>query len=145
VFPLWMNHTSQARRAGVPHGIGQEVDWEANYGLSGSVNLARSGRECPMAAGDKREQIDLRIKAWESELERIRLALARAPDSMHDRYHPTFREVYGAKEIVKSRWEAVRGVYQPEPAAIQRLQDALEAMEKAWAIAQPKFADLLES
>ncbi len=112
------------------------------HGFSASVNLARGGRECPMAAGGKREQIDRRIKAWESELERIRLALARAPDSVHDRCHPTFTEVYRAKEIVKSRWEAVRGVYQPEPAAIQRLQDALEAMEKAWANAQPKFADL---
>jgi hypothetical protein len=97
-----------------------------------------------MTAGGKREQIDRRIKAWESELEHIRLALARAPDSVHDRCHPTFTEVYRAKEIVKSRWEAVRGVYQPEPAAIQRLQDALETMEKAWASAQPKFADLLK-
>ncbi len=96
-----------------------------------------------MAAGGKREKIDRKIKAWESELERVRLALARAPNSVHDRCHQTFIEVYRAKEIVKSRWEAVRGVYQPEPAAIQRLQDALEAMEKAWAIAQPKFADLL--
>lgn len=96
-----------------------------------------------MATGGKREEIDAKIKAWERELERMRLALARAPDSVHDRYYPTFAEVYRAKEIAKSRWEAVRGVYQPEPAAIQRLQDALEAMVMAWAMAQPMFADML--
>lgn len=97
-----------------------------------------------MVTGGKREEIDGKIKAWEHELERVRLALARAPESVHDRFHPTFTEVYRAKEIVKSRWEAVRGVYQPEPVAIQRLQDALEAMEKAWAVAQPMFADALK-
>ena len=97
-----------------------------------------------MATGGRREKIDAKIKAWERELERVRLALSRAPESVHARYHPTFTEVYRAKEIVKSRWEAVRGVYQPEPAAIQRLQDALEAMERAWAGAQPMFADVLK-
>jgi hypothetical protein len=98
-----------------------------------------------MATGGKREEIDAKIKAWERELERARLALARAPDAVHERHHSTFTEVYRAKEIVKSRWEAVRGVYHPEPAAIQRLQDALEVMEKAWAIAQPMFAGMLNS
>ena len=96
-----------------------------------------------MATGGKREEIDAKIKAWESELERMRLALARAPDSVHDRYQATFVEVYRAKEILKSRWEAVRGTYQPEPAATQRYRDALEAMEKAWAIAQPMFSHVL--
>lgn len=95
-----------------------------------------------MAAGGKRETIDGKIKAWENELERVRLALARAPNSVHERCHQTFVEVYRAKEIVKSRWESVRGVYHPEPAAIQQFHDALEAMEKAWTIAQPNFADL---
>ncbi len=97
-----------------------------------------------MATGGKRAEIDAKIKVWERELERVRLALARAPASVHDRYSPTFAEVYRAKEIVKSRWEPVRGVYQPEPAAIQRLRDALEAMQKAWAVAQPMFADVLK-
>ena len=97
-----------------------------------------------MATEGKREELEMKVKAWESELERVRLALARAPDSVHDRYQPTFAEAYRAKEIVRSRWEAVRGVYQPEPAAIQRLREALESMEKAWAIAQPMFADVLK-
>lgn len=96
-----------------------------------------------MATGGKREEIDGKIKAWERELERVRLALARAPESVHDRYSPNFAEVYKAKEVVKSRWETLRGVYQPEPAAIERFQEALEAMEKAWADAQPMFADVL--
>ena len=97
-----------------------------------------------MATGGKREEIDAKIKTWERELERVRLALARAPESVHDRYHPSFTEVYRAKEIVKSHWEAVRGVYRPEPAAIQRFQEALEAMEAAWAAAQPMLADVLK-
>jgi len=97
-----------------------------------------------MATGGKRESIDAQIKAWERELERTRLALARAPDTVHERHHSTFTEVYRAKEIVKSRWEAVRGVYQPEPASIQRFQDALDDMEKAWVTARPMLADLLD-
>jgi hypothetical protein len=96
-----------------------------------------------MATGGKREEIDAKIKAWERELERLRLALARAPESVHSRYHPTFIEVYRAKEIVRSRWEAIRGAYRPEPAAMQRFQEALAAMEAAWAAAQPMFADVL--
>jgi hypothetical protein len=96
-----------------------------------------------MATGGKREEIDAKIKGWERELECVRLALARAPDSVHDRYHPTFTEVYRAKEILMSRWEAVRGVYQPEPAAVERFREALESMEAAWAAAQPMFADVL--
>lgn len=96
-----------------------------------------------MATGGKREEMDAKIKAWERELERVRVVLAQAPDSVHERYHPTFTEVYRAKEIVKSRWEAVRGVYQPEPAAVVRFQEALKSMETAWAAAQPMFADVL--
>jgi hypothetical protein len=98
-----------------------------------------------MATGGKREEIDAKIKAWESDLERVRLGLARAPESVHDRYQPTFVELYRAKEIVKSRWEVVRGAYQPEPAASERFRGALEAMENAWAAAQPMFADVLKS
>jgi hypothetical protein len=94
--------------------------------------------------GGKREAIDAKIKAWERELERLRVVLARAPESVHDRYYPSFTEVYRAKEIVKSRWEEMRGVYWPEPAAIQRFQEALEPMEAAWAAAQPMLADVLK-
>ncbi len=96
-----------------------------------------------MATGGKREAIDVKIKTWERELERVRLALAHAPASVHERYYPNFTEVYRAKEVVKSRWEAVRGVYRPEPAAIRRFEEALAAMEAAWAAAQPTFSDVL--
>ncbi len=97
-----------------------------------------------MAAGGKREEMDARIKAWEGGLERVRLALARAPDSVHARYTPHFTELYRAKEILKSRWEAIRGVYRAEPEAIQRFEEALAAMESAWATAQPILADVLK-
>ena len=97
-----------------------------------------------MATGGKREETDAKIKGWERELERVRLALCRAPETAHERYHPSFTEVYRAKEAVKSRWEAVRGVYQPEPAAVHRFQEALAAMEAAWAAAQPMLADVLK-
>lgn len=98
-----------------------------------------------MATGGEREEIDAKIQAWERELERLRLALARAPDSLHDRHHKTFTELYLAKEVVRARWEAIRGVYQPDAAAVKRFQEALAAMEGAWAAARPAVADLLKS
>lgn len=97
-----------------------------------------------MAAEGKRGEIDAKIQAWERELERLRVALARAPDSVHAQYHPKFVEVYRAKEVVKSRWEEIRGVYRPEPTEMERFQEALSAMERAWATAQPMFADVLK-
>ncbi len=98
-----------------------------------------------MATGGKREEIDAKIKGWERELERLRVALAGAPESVHSRYHPSFVELYRAKEVVKSRWEAIRGVYRPEATAVQRFEEALSAMESAWAVAQPMFADALKA
>lgn len=97
-----------------------------------------------MATGGKREEIDAKIKAWERELELLRLALARAPESMHARHNPSFVELYRQKETVKSRWEEIRGVYRPDPLAGQRFQEALVAMETAWTSAQPMFADILK-
>lgn len=97
-----------------------------------------------MAPGGKREEVDARIKAWERELELLRVALARAPESVHTRYTPSFVELYRQKEILKSRWEAIRGVYRPEPPAVQRFEEALAAMEAAWTAAQPTFADVLK-
>ncbi len=97
-----------------------------------------------MATGGIREEIDGKIAGWECELERLRLALARSPEPAHARYAPSFTEAYRAKEVVKSRWEAVRGVYEPEPAETRRFQEALGAMEAAWAAAQPMLADLLK-
>ena len=98
-----------------------------------------------MATGGMRGETDAKIKEWERELERVRLALARAPDSVYDRYHPTFTEVYRVKEILKSRWEAVRGVYQAEPPALERFQEALKSMQAAWTAAQPMFVEVLKS
>ncbi len=97
-----------------------------------------------MATGGIREEIDAKIKSWERELERLRVALARAPDAMHDRFQPTFIEAYRSKEILKSRWEAIRGVYRPEPAALERFQEALKSMEVAWAAAQPMITEVLK-
>jgi hypothetical protein len=109
-----------------------------------SVQAKNGMKGRTMTTGGKREEIDAKITGWECELERWRVALARAPESAHTRYSPSFAEAYRAKEVVKSRWEAVRGVYEPEPAAIRRFQEALEAMEAAWAAARPVLADLLK-
>jgi len=96
-----------------------------------------------MATGGKREEVDAKIKGWERDLEQLRLALARAPESVHAKHQAGFVEVYRAKEIVKSRWEAIRGVYQPEPEAIRGFQEALAAMEDAWASAHSAFTSLM--
>jgi hypothetical protein len=96
-----------------------------------------------MALGEKREEMDAKIKAWERELEQLRLELARAPDSVHAEHQARFVEVYRAKEVVKSRWEAVRGVYRPEPDAVKRFEEALTAMEGAWASAHSAFTSLM--
>ena len=49
-----------------------------------------------MATGGKREEIDAKIKGWERDLEQLRLALARAPESVHAEYQTRFVEVYRA-------------------------------------------------
>lgn len=95
-----------------------------------------------MASGGMREEMDAKIKTWEGELERLRVALARAPESVHAQHYTRFVEVYRAKEVVKSRWEAVRGVYRPEPTDMDRFREALSAMEQAWATSQAMFADV---
>ena len=97
-----------------------------------------------MATGGKREEIDAKIKGWERDLEQLRLALARAPEPVHAEYQAGFVEVYRAKEIVKSRWEAIRGVYRPEPVAIERFEEALAAMEGTWTGARPMFTDVVK-
>jgi hypothetical protein len=97
-----------------------------------------------MASDGRREEMDAKIKAWERELERLRVALARAPESVHVQYYPQFVEVYREKEVVKSRWEAIRGVYRPEATELERFQEALSAMETTWATAQPMFAEVLK-
>ena len=97
-----------------------------------------------MATGGKRDEIDAKIREWERELERVRVALARAPEPVHHRYYQNFVELYGNKEVVKSRWEAVRGVYQPEAAAVHAFEGALSVMETAWRAAQPMLDEVLK-
>lgn len=97
-----------------------------------------------MAIGSIREARDERLKTWERELERLRVALARAPEELHEQYSPEFTALSRVKEIVKSRWEAIRGVYQPAPVEIEGVQAGFEAMEKAWAAAQTMIASVLD-
>jgi len=96
-----------------------------------------------MASGGRREEIDARIKKWEQELERLRLTLAGAPEEVHARWNPDFVNLYRQKEIVKSAWEAIRGIYRPEPEALRRFEQAWVAMEAAWAAAQPMLTEVL--
>ena len=96
-----------------------------------------------MASGGGREEVDARIKQWEQTLEALRLTLACAPEEMHARWNPDFVNLYRQKEVVKSAWEAIRGIYRPEPEALQRFEKELAAMEAAWAAAQPMLAEVL--
>src|SRR5574341_1049151 len=96
-----------------------------------------------MATGGRRDEIDARIKKWERELERLRVALAGAPQEVHTRWNPDFINLYWKKEALKSAWEAIRGVYRPEPQALQRFEQALATMEAAWGAAQPMVTEVL--
>jgi hypothetical protein len=96
-----------------------------------------------MSSGRIRDEQDERLKTWERELERLRVALARAPDVVHAQYSPEFTALYRAKEIAKFRWEAIRGVYRPGPVEIKEVEAAFEAMEKAWAAAPAMIASVL--
>jgi hypothetical protein len=96
-----------------------------------------------MALGGGREEIDLRFKKWEQDLERLRLLLARAPEEVHARWNPDFVNLYRQKEVAKSAWEAIRGTYRPEPEALQRYEQAWRAMEATWAAAQPMLTEVL--
>jgi hypothetical protein len=90
-----------------------------------------------------RRERDERLKTWERELERLRVALGVAPDALHEQYSPEFMALYRAKETAKSRWEAIRGVYRPAPAEIEGVQVAFETMGKAWVAAQAMIAAVL--
>ena len=96
-----------------------------------------------MAEGGRREEIDAKIARWERDLERVRVALANASDALNAGHHSAFVELYRLKEVAKSRWEAIRGVYGPDPDAVQRCGDALAAMEAAWQQAQAMLTDVL--
>jgi hypothetical protein len=99
--------------------------------------------EHDMAEGGRREEIDAKIARWERDLERVRVALANASDALNARHHPTFVELYRRKEVAKSRWEAIRGVYRPDANAVQRCEETLAAMEAAWQQAQAMLNELL--
>jgi hypothetical protein len=94
-----------------------------------------------MATGGRREEIDAKIARWERELEYVRLALAKASDAVNAKHHPAFVDLYRHKEVVKSRWESIRGVYHPDAEAVQRCEEALVAMEEAWAAAHGMLAE----
>lgn len=85
-----------------------------------------------MAVGGRRGEIDAKIALWERDLERLRVALANAPEAVNARHQPAFMEAYRRKEVAKSRWEAVRGVYRPDGHAVRRCDDALAAVEAVW-------------
>ena len=98
-----------------------------------------------MAAGGRREAIDAKIALWERELERLRVALANAPDALNAQHRPAFVELCRRKEVARSRWEAIRGVYRPEPHAVRRCEEALAAMEALWPQAQALLAEMLSA
>jgi hypothetical protein len=99
--------------------------------------------EHDMAEGGRREEVDARIARWERDLERLRVALANATDTVNAKHHPTFVELYRRKEVAKSRWEEIRGVYRPDAHAVRRCEDALAAMEAAWQQAQATLTEVV--
>ncbi len=93
--------------------------------------------------GGRRTEIDGRLKAWEDELEALRVRLGTGPDSLHAAHGHAFQDLYRRKEVLRSRWEAIRGVYRPEASAVQGFEAALSAMEEAWATAMPMRSAIL--
>jgi hypothetical protein len=96
-----------------------------------------------MTTGGRRGTIDETIAAWERDLERLRVALANASDAVNAEHHAIFVDLYRRKEVAKSRWEAIRGVYEPDPDAVQRCEEALAAMQAAWATSEPVLTSVL--
>jgi len=90
-----------------------------------------------MAAGGRRQEIDETIVGWEAGLEPLRLWLANAPESVHLAHQAEFAELYRRKEVAKSRWEAIRGVYRPSVEAVAAVEAAMAEMESAWRKAEP--------
>jgi len=96
-----------------------------------------------MAMGGRRDEVDGAIKVWECDLERLRVVLANAPETVNTKHHSGFVELYRQKEIVKSRWETIRGVYQPDGQAVRRFEEAFASMTAAWTRAKPMLAEVL--
>ncbi len=95
--------------------------------------------------GGRRTEVDGRLMAWEAELEAVRVRLGSGPDSLHAAHAQAFEELYRRKEVLRSRWEAIRGVYRPEASAVQGFETALSAMEEAWAAAALVRTAILEA
>ncbi len=96
-----------------------------------------------METGGRREVIDAQIAAWERDLERLRVALANAPEPLNAKYHASFVGLYEQKEVAKSRWEAIRGVYRPDVEAVRRCEDALAALKALWPKAEAMLTEVL--
>lgn len=98
-----------------------------------------------MATGGRRDEIDARLAGWEAELETLRLRLAGGPEEQHAKHASTFAALYRRKELVRSRWEAIRGIYGPDPAAVRAFEAALADMAAAREAAAPLVAEILGS
>ena len=98
-----------------------------------------------MPSSGRRDGIDAKIQDWERELERVRVGLAAGPEGRHASQEQQFVALYRRKELVKSRWEVIRGVYRPDAAAVARFEQALKEMEEAWMECAPLLANALPS
>jgi len=87
--------------------------------------------------------MDAKIALWERDLERLRVALANAPDALNAKHHPAFVDLYRRKEVAKSRWEAIRGVYRPKAEDVRRCEDAIVAVEAVWPKTQAMLDEVL--
>lgn len=109
--------------------------------LVGSV--LEADQEDRVETGGRRAEVEARLKGWEEELELLRVRLAGGPEALHAKHGATFQELYRQKETLRSRWEAIRGVYRPEAEAVRRFEEALAAMEAAWSTAEPMVGEIL--
>ena len=96
-----------------------------------------------MATDRRREEIDAKFSAWERDLERLRVALANAPEAVNAKHHDAFVKLYRQKELAKLTWEAIRGVYRPDAEAVRGCDEALATMETAWTKAESILTELL--
>lgn len=85
-----------------------------------------------MADEGRRAAVTGRLRAWERELEGLRLWLASAPEAVHLEHQPRLAGLCRQKELVQSRWEGICGVYRPAPEAVERFEAAWAEMERAW-------------
>jgi hypothetical protein len=97
-----------------------------------------------MAAGRRREEIDAKIARWEKDLERLRVALVNAPEDLNAKHHPTFVELYRRKEVAKSRWEAIRGVW-PEAQGCDVVKTRWPPLRLQWPQAHATLTEVLRS